>query len=341
MKTKKIYIKIHRHWLFIVLFTDLFFTFIVWLVNKNALKSVIFIVMLFTLITISTGYWIDKIKSKEQVQALKDFLDVQSGQKEQYLLDVSDEIWHDSVRSLSELLKEQHNKIDMSRRKLKSYQEFIESWTHEIKTPLFLLTLILSNHKEEMSEYVCSRLQHIQYMIQEDVERILYYARLHADHMDYKFELINLPEFIDEILKEFSGIAEEKRVCIQTHMEEVSIVSDKRVLRFVLSQVLGNAFKYTKESGGIVRIRGWKEQEEKGRIHLVVSDNGRGVSEEDLPFLFDKGFTGNHPGRQNATGMGLYFVKQYAKILSVDVEVENESNHESGFGIEFVFPIIE
>ena len=64
------------------------------------------------------------------------------------------------------------------------------------------------------------------------------------------------------------------------------------------------------------------------------------MPQEDIPFLFDKGFTGNHPGRQDATGMGLYFVKKYAEVLAVDVRVEEERILEGGFGIELLFPMV-
>ncbi len=94
-----------------------------------------------------------------------------------------------------------------------------------------------------------------------------------------------------------------------------------------------------------VEIAGWEDQgegkeKEKGKIHLAVRDNGEGAPQEDVPFLFDKGFTGSHPGRQNATGMGLYFAKKYAEILAVDVRVEEERIPAGGFGIELIFPVV-
>lgn len=106
----------------------------------------------------------------------------------------------------------------------------------------------------------------------------------------------------------------------------------------MLSQIFANAFKYTKKSGGIVETVLWREGE---KIHLAVRNNGKGVPAEDVPFLFDKGFTGNHPDRQEATGMGLYFVKKYAKILAVEVQIEEMATSGEGFGIELVFPVVE
>lgn len=75
-------------------------------------------------------------------------------------------------------------------------------------------------------------------------------------------------------------------------------------------------------------------------MHLSVKDNGEGVPPEDTPFIFDKGFTGNHPNRQKATGMGLYLVNKYAEVLSVEIKIEPVITAGSGFGIELIFPCV-
>ena len=71
-----------------------------------------------------------------------------------------------------------------------------------------------------------------------------------------------------------------------------------------------------------------------------MHDNGNGVPAEDLPFIFDKGFTGYHPDRQKATGMGLYLVRKYASALNIDVRTETSLLNRFGFGIELVFPVV-
>ena len=73
-------------------------------------------------------------------------------------------------------------------------------------------------------------------------------------------------------------------------------------------------------------------------MRLVVRDNGAGAAAEDLPFLFDKGFTGSRPDRQNATGMGLYFVRKFAESLSVNYGIDSHSEGGNGFGIYLEFP---
>ncbi len=345
MKKKNICLKMRLHWLILLLLTDVFFTFLVWLANPAALKSLVLIILLFTVLSAALGFLIDRGKRRARLKAMEHFLERQGEYEEQELLAVTDRAWHAAMEEAFSLLKRERRQNCEKQQELLSYQEFIEAWTHEIKTPLSLSELVLENHREEMSDYVYRRMQHVQRMVGMDVERVLYYARLFAEHVDDKFERIFLPESVEEELAKFDGIAEEKSVTVQTDLSPVFVVSDRRVLLFLLSQIFSNAFKYTR---GIVEVAVWEDEGEekggketgKGKIHLVVRDNGEGAPEEDIPFLFDKGFTGSHPNRQNATGMGLYFVKKYAQILAVDVRVVEERGADGGFGIELVFPAV-
>ncbi len=338
MKRKGVYLRTRLHWLILLILTDFFFIFLVWLSDPNALKSLSFIMALYTFLLVAAGYAADRRKSRGRLRAAEAFLERQEEYEEQELLAVTDEMWHEVMRRAFGLLREERIQNSERQQELTCYQEFIEAWTHEIKTPLSLSELVLENHREEMSDYVYRRMQYVWHMVRLDVERILYYARLHAGHADYKFERIALLECVQEALLEFSGIAQEKGVDVSIGVDSLSVVSDRRSLGFILAQIYANAFQYTKKSGGIVETVGW---EEEGSICLAVRDNGKGVPAQDVPFLFDKGFTGDHPGRQNATGMGLYFVEKYAKILGVEVRIEESSFSGGGFGIRLVFPVVD
>lgn len=346
MRGKDICLKMRLHWLMLLVLSDAFFAFLVWLANPNGLKSLSVIIVLYTVLAAAAGCAIDFVRVRAQLKALEDCLERQGEYEERELMAVTDKVWHPAVREAFSLLWEERAQNSERQQELMSYQEFIEAWTHEIKTPLSLSELVLENHREEMSEYVYRRMRHVQRIAGMDVERILSYARLHAEHVDYQFERIFLPECVKEVLDRFPGILQERGIEVKDKTAPVWIVSDRRVLGFMLSQIFSNAFKYAGKSGGIVEIEAWKCEEDAekgsrkgdGKVRLAVRDNGGGAPLEDIPFLFDKGFTGSHPGRQNATGMGLYFVKKYAKVLAVDVRVEEELVSGGWFGIEIVFP---
>ena len=90
---------------------------------------------------------------------------------------------------------------------------------------------------------------------------------------------------------------------------------------------------FVQKFGGPAMVLAAKEE---GKAHLKVWDNGKGVPYEELPFIFDKGFTGHGTDYRDSTGMGLYFVKKYAEKLSIRVKIDEASASDSGFGIELI-----
>lgn len=117
-------------------------------------------------------------------------------------------------------------------------------------------------------------------------------------------------------------------------LKQAEVDSDRRIVSFMLSQLLGNAVKYTDDKAGKIAVTLCQAGD---KIYLCLSNNGEGVPPEDEPFLFDKGFTGSHPNRQKATGMGLYLVRKYGQKLCVEVRLSGNIPYKSGFGIELVF----
>ena len=204
-----------------------------------------------------------------------------------------------------------------------------------------MLTLALESHKEDMPPYVYNHMEHVRSSMSSNINKILHYASVKRDYVDYRLESISILDIVEECLREFLPMAEEQKVDIKLSLPELMVTCDKRVLSFMLSQLLSNAFKYTASENGIINISCWEDKEPEGKIYLAVRDNGKGAPEEDIPFLFDKGFTGSSPERQKATGMGLYLVKKYAEALSIGAAIEPSEVWDHGFGIELVFPKVD
>ena len=122
-------------------------------------------------------------------------------------------------------------------------------------------------------------------------------------------------------------------------MEDVPIVSDKKTLQFIIAQILSNATKYSNEKiNSFIWLKTGIDSI-KNRYYLRISDNGIGVLNSDLRFIFDKGFTGGNSYQRKSTGIGLYLVKKLCDELKIEIEVESE--YGKGFAIRFLFPIIE
>jgi len=287
---------------------------------------------LFTAFVLAIGLWADYHRQRKDEAALIDFLESPDERTRDGIL----ERFHygEGCRRLCGQVFSDQALINEKTVELSEYQDYIEAWVHEVKTPLSLSTLVLNNHKDEMPPYVYARLNYAQHKISEDVERILFYARLQAKHSDLKFTRFRLDECVSEVVDEYLPYMEEENILLTLDLNPLEVVSDRRTVAFMVSQLLSNAVKYTDGSDGKISAAIGQDGDE---IRLAIYNSGDGVLPEDMPFIFDKGFTGSYPNRQKATGMGLYLVRKYAEKLCVKVSLDDDIPYERGFGIELRF----
>ncbi len=328
----KRYLKRTRHWIVLLLSTDIAFIFATWIIRREAIWYMSLFFLLFTALVLAVAFAVDLYRRRKDEAVLLDFLETPDDRTQAALL----ERFHSSeaARRLCEQVFSDQARLNEKTVELSEYQDFIESWVHEVKTPLSLSTLVMNNHRDEMTPYVYAHLNYAQHQINGDVERILFYARLQADHSDIKFMRFRLDTCVSEVFQEYRPFIEERKILLALDFCPLEVVSDRKTVSFMLSQLIGNAVKYADGRDGKIAMTIRRDGDE---IHLGICNNGDGVPPEDLPFIFDKGFTGNYPNRQKATGMGLYLVRKYAEKLCVKVRLASEIPYESGFGIELIF----
>lgn len=323
------------YWLLLFFLTDLTFFFVTWLLNPGMLKSVGLFLILFTALVLTAGYLLENRKQKKQQEALINFLRNTDEESFRELSALTPAPLQPAMKQLYDQFTGLTDAINEKQLNLENYRDYIEAWTHEMKTPLSLAALVMGNHSEEMSPYIKSRMGYVFHLISEDVDRILYYARLQADHVDYHFSKTRLDECVSLVLSDFQPYMEEKNIAVSSDLKPLTVVTDQKVLSFMIAQLLSNAVKYASPQKGEIRLAIKKSSD---KTILSVSDNGKGVLPEDAPFIFDKGFTGNHQNRQNATGMGLYLLKKFADAMCVEVNLDERSVLGEGFCIELEFP---
>lgn len=328
----KRFVKRAWHWLVLILSTDAVFIFVTWLMRPEAIKYMSLFLFLFTALVLSVGLAAEFFRQRKDEAALLRFLEAPDDQTKENLLQRFDN--SETVHRLCAQFFSEQSLINEKTVELNEYREYIEAWVHEAKTPLSLATLVLNNHRDEMSPYVYARLNYIQHQLNEDVERILYYARLQADHSDVRFMQFRLDDRVMEVLDEYRGLIEEKHILLTLDLKPEVVLSDPKIVSFMVSQMVSNAVKYADGNQGKISVTMYRDED---KIHLGIYNNGEGVPPEDAPFVFDKGFTGSHPNRQKATGMGLYLVRKYAEKLCVRTRLDNRIPYDEGFGIELVF----
>lgn len=323
------------HWFWLFLINLLCFIFLFAVMSPESIKAASLFLLLFTLGIILLASFLDKVKSREIKKNWHKLLrgeehDLAKGR----LLGPREQ---EQVLELEEALLQLKENLAQSEKQLEDYEEFIEAWVHEVKTPLFLLELYLSKHREEIQAKDQERLSHIYRQLSEDVEKILHYARLKADHVDLYFQAYSLNDLVENELSRYCPAFEDRGIHVQSDLGEYEVHTDKRIFSFILGQIFSNCLKYADPEEGKILIKAIQEGDD---IRLEILNNGETVSPEDKPFLFDKGFTGNRPGRQKATGMGLYLVKKYTELLGVEVEIIEVDGHWS-YGLCLRTPIVE
>lgn len=191
--------------------------------------------------------------------------------------------------------------------------DYFTTWVHQIKTPIASMRLHLDAEDSVLSRRLKSELLRIE----QYVEMVLTYFKMGGDSSDYVFRAVCLDKVLREGIRKFRGDFIMKKLQLEYAACDTTIVSDEKWLSFVVEQLLSNALKYTNE--GAVRI---SLEEPKT---LCISDTGIGIAPEDLPRIFEKGYTGGN-GHENkrASGLGLYLCRQVCDRLGIAISIESE-----------------
>lgn len=203
--------------------------------------------------------------------------------------------------------------IDSIQNKYTSLTEYYTVWVHQIKTPIAAMRLILQSDDSEQSRELSYALQ----QIEQYAEMALCYVRLDSDSGDLVIKEYDLDGIIKQAIKKFASEFIRRKIKLQYTEVNCKVLTDEKWLLFIIEQLLSNSLKYT-PSGSI------KIYAENGQT-LCIEDSGIGIAAEDLPRIFEKGFTG-YNGREykRSTGIGLYLCKRIAKMLGHTITAQSE-----------------
>lgn len=191
--------------------------------------------------------------------------------------------------------------------------EYYTVWAHQIKTPIAAMRLNLQSEDSESARKLMGDLNRIEAY----VEMVLTFLRLDSDSTDYLIKEYDLDEIIKPAIRKFSREFILKKLKLEYEPVNFKTITDSKWLSFIIEQIISNAVKYTSE--GFVRIY----MNEPGV--LCIEDTGIGIGKEDLPRIFENGYTGFN-GREDkrASGIGLYLCKRIADNLGHKLAAESE-----------------
>ena len=191
--------------------------------------------------------------------------------------------------------------------------EYYTVWAHQIKTPIASMRLQIQSEDTESARKLMGDLNRIEAY----VEMVLTFLRLDSDSTDYLIKEYDLDEIVRPAIRKFSREFILKKLKLEYEPLSYKTITDSKWLSFIVEQVISNAVKYTSE--GSVRIC----MSEPGI--LCIEDTGIGISDEDLPRIFENGYTGFN-GREDkrASGIGLYLCKRISDNLGHKIYAESK-----------------
>lgn len=232
---------------------------------------------------------------------------------------------------LEECTKSMKDEVADLKRNINDYKEYIETWVHEIKTPIASARLILENDEGYINKSVLEEIEKVEGFI----EQVLFYARSSTVEKDYIIKKIPLKNSINSVIRKNANILIEKRVKIQLEDIEKKVYCDSKWIEFIMQQIISNSVKYMDKDEKYIKIRCLEKDK---NIILKILDNGIGISEKSIEKVFEKGYTGEN-GRKynNSTGMGLYLCKKLCLKLGLGISIKSKLG--VGTEVTIVFPI--
>lgn len=294
------------------------------------------------LITVLVGFFRYSSKVKALSNALKRPVEEQAQLPE--ATDDVEMLYHGLLENQSIARSESESSAAIRQSQMRDYYSM---WVHQIKTPISAMKLLLEAEREELGQFICDDEQsqcHIGDMtggnigaalkqqaaltelsdnvasfedelfrIEEYVSMALQYQRVSSTENDFVLEKVSVDGVIRDTIKKYAKIMIRRHIGIDYSGTGQEVYTDGKWLAFMLEQILSNAIKYTPH--GVVTI---ETAEEKERFFITIKDTGIGIKAEDLPRVFEKGYTGyNGHADKKATGIGLYLCRQMADKLGI------------------------
>jgi signal transduction histidine kinase len=212
--------------------------------------------------------------------------------------------------------------------------DYYMMWAHQIKTPIAAIKLLIQSNLDGTEDSVGQGdiaqydhpdqrfpLERELFKIESYVEMVLHYLRLDSISADMVLKHYNIMMMVKRVVKKYAVLFIDRQIAIELTEESKAIgqiiTTDEKWFSFIIEQLLSNAIKYTPSGTISILLEGDR---------LIIADTGIGIRTEDLPRIFERGFTG-YNGRidQKATGIGLYLSKQVASRLGIGISVLSQS----------------
>ena len=317
---------------FLIINLILFFLIAILMKIVSVPLNIVFILLLIWFGPLLIYMFLEFIKYKKYLSNLSKTVE---GLDIKYLLpEVIEEAEFQEARIINDVFrqcnKSMHENVKHYKNEQCEYREYIETWVHEIKTPIASTKLILENDDSSLSERINYEMKRVEGFI----EQVLYYARSSDVSKDYIIKEFKLRNVVMKAVKSNSRDFISKNIKLNIKEIEGNIFTDEKWVEFIINQIIINAVKFSAPNKGKVVIY---SKVNENNIILTIEDNGVGINEKDIDRVFEKGFTGEN-GRKfgKSTGIGLYLCKKLCDKLGIGITLSSKVNE--GTKVVLIFP---
>ncbi|GAB4073552.1 sensor histidine kinase ResE [Barrientosiimonas marina] len=244
---------------------------------------------------------------------------------------------HTTIRGAVAVIRDMTEERQMD----KMRQDFIANVSHELRTPISMLQGYSEAIVDDVAETTEEKNELAQ-IIQEEslrmgrlVNELLDLARMEAGSNQLNKEQIDTDAFIERILKKFKGLADDNHVELiaEKHLSVTAVIIDADRIEQVLTNLIDNAIRHTKDNGYVkVSIEGTETV-----LNIAIEDNGSGIPEEDIPFVFDRFYKADKSRARNSekkgTGLGLAIAKNIVEAHGGTIDVKSKRGEGTTFEI--------
>ena len=233
---------------------------------------------------------------------------------------LEEEDYHELMGKMEAAFRKKKGEWDASRRDMDDYYA---TWVHQIKAPIAVMKVMLQQEDTPENRELSAEL----FRVEQYAEMALCYVRLGEGASDLVIQEYDLDTIIRKAVRKYAGQFIRRRIRLVYEGTAVRVITDEKWLSFIIEQLLSNAVKYTSEGSVTIAVEDGKK--------LSVTDTGIGISPEDMPRIFEKGYTG-YNGRldKKSTGIGLYLCRKAAEKLGHVLTAESEPRKGSRFTID-------
>ena len=272
------------------------------------------IIIVFILISFVKFYNCHKARKRILDSVLNEGLELPEAEN------LSDEDYYEIISVLNNRCNELSNRLNSD---IQDSNDYYTIWVHQIKTPISVLSMLLKD--DTAKDRQC---RDELFKIEQYVDMVLNYLRLGSETNDLVLKEQDLDKLIKGSIRKYAALFINRKLSISYEPVDIKLVTDEKWFSFIMEQLLSNAVKYTMTGGITIKaVPG----------EVSITDTGIGIAPEDVPRIFEKGYTGfNGRSGRKSSGLGLYLCSLAAKKLSLELSVDSEPGVGSTFRIKYV-----